>query len=195
MVENLNRQRVLNLLDPFYAGDIEGALARCSDDVELFAPAPIDILPHMGRHRGKDEVRKTWQTVHTPLFAAAPRGARHRCRRRQGRGQHPRVLHQARQRPHRAVRHRGVLHAARGPHHPASARSWIRSTWCSRCSSATRLLTGKGRWSRACERRVRRACPNEIAHALNLTGPCRDPSREFAGRTDLMKIALLACWG
>jgi uncharacterized protein len=64
MVENLNRQRVLNFLDIFYSGDIEGALARCSDDVELFAPAPIDVLPHMGRRRGKDEVRKMWQTVH-----------------------------------------------------------------------------------------------------------------------------------
>jgi uncharacterized protein len=64
MVETLNRQRVLNFLDTFYAGDIEGALSRCSDDVELFAPAPIDVLPHMGRRRGKDEVRKMWQTVH-----------------------------------------------------------------------------------------------------------------------------------
>ena len=63
MVENLNRQRVLNFLEMFYAGDVEGALARCSDDIELIAPAPIDILPHMGRRRGKDEVRKTWQTV------------------------------------------------------------------------------------------------------------------------------------
>lgn len=64
MVENLNRKRVLDFLDTFYAGDIEGALARCSDDVVLIAPAPIDVLPHMGRHRGKDEVRQMWQTVH-----------------------------------------------------------------------------------------------------------------------------------
>src|ERR1700742_3341025 len=64
MVENLNRQRVLNFLEMFYAGDVEGALARCSDDIELIAPAPIDVLPHMGLRRGKDEVRKTWQTVH-----------------------------------------------------------------------------------------------------------------------------------
>jgi ketosteroid isomerase-like protein len=63
MVENLNRQRVLNLLDALYAGDIEAALARCSDDVELIAPAPIDVLPHMGHRRGKDAVRKMWQTV------------------------------------------------------------------------------------------------------------------------------------
>jgi len=64
MVESLNRQRVLNFLDAFYAGDIEGALARCSDDVEFFSNAPIDILPHMGYHRGKDEVRAMWQTIH-----------------------------------------------------------------------------------------------------------------------------------
>jgi ketosteroid isomerase-like protein len=64
MPENLNRQRVLNLLDTFYAGDIEGALARCTDDVDFIASAPIDILPHMGHHAGKDAVRAMWQTVH-----------------------------------------------------------------------------------------------------------------------------------
>ena len=65
MVEHLNRQRVLNLLDEFYSGDIEGALSRCSDEVEFFANAPIDILPHMGHHRGKAELREMWQTVHS----------------------------------------------------------------------------------------------------------------------------------
>ena len=64
MLENINRQRVLNLLDIFYAGDIEGALARCTDDMEYIAPAPIDILPHLGHHRGKDNVRELWKTVH-----------------------------------------------------------------------------------------------------------------------------------
>jgi uncharacterized protein len=64
MVDGLHRQRVLNLLDAFYAGDIEGALSRCTDDVEFFANAPIDILPHMGHHRGKDELRTMWQTIH-----------------------------------------------------------------------------------------------------------------------------------
>ena len=64
MVEQLNRQRVLNMLDTFYAGDIEGALARCSDDIDYIASAPIDILPHMGHRRGKAEVRQMWQTVH-----------------------------------------------------------------------------------------------------------------------------------
>src|SRR5690349_15034498 len=65
MPKNLNRQRVLNFLELYYCGDIEGALARCSDDIELSAPGPIEILPHMGRRHGKDEVRKTWQTVHS----------------------------------------------------------------------------------------------------------------------------------
>ena len=64
MIENLNRQRVLNFLEAFCAGDIEGALARCSDDLVLTAPAPIEILPHMGPHRGKDAIRKTWQIIH-----------------------------------------------------------------------------------------------------------------------------------
>ena len=64
MVESLSRQRVLNFLDVFYAGDTEGALAHVSDDVEFFSNAPIDILPHMGHHAGKDAVRAMWQTVH-----------------------------------------------------------------------------------------------------------------------------------
>src|SRR5690348_8253442 len=65
MAENLNRQRVLNFLETYYSGDLEGALARCSDDIDLTAPAPIDVLPHMGRRHGKDEVGSTWRTVHS----------------------------------------------------------------------------------------------------------------------------------
>jgi ketosteroid isomerase-like protein len=64
MVENLNRQRVLKFLDVFYSGDLEGALARCSDDIDYIAPAPIEILPHLGHRRGKAAVRDMWQTVH-----------------------------------------------------------------------------------------------------------------------------------
>lgn len=65
MVEHLNRQRVVNLLDAFYAGDIEGALARLSDDIDYIAAAPIDILPHLGHRQGKAAIREMWQTVHT----------------------------------------------------------------------------------------------------------------------------------
>ena len=64
MIEQLNRQRVVNMLDTFYSGDIEGALARCTDDIDYIASAPIDILPHMGHRHGKAEVREMWQTVH-----------------------------------------------------------------------------------------------------------------------------------
>ncbi len=64
MAESLNRQRVLNFLDAFYGGDIEGALERCSDDVDFVTHAPIDILPHLGYRRGKAEVGTMWRIVH-----------------------------------------------------------------------------------------------------------------------------------
>ena len=64
MGEDANRQRVLNFLDVYYAGGIEGALDRCSDDVAFLANAPIDILPHMGQHRGKAALRQMWTTIH-----------------------------------------------------------------------------------------------------------------------------------
>jgi predicted ester cyclase len=60
---SLNHQRVLKFLKTFYAGDVEGALGFLTDDVEFVANAPIDILPHMSRHKGKDELRKMWQTI------------------------------------------------------------------------------------------------------------------------------------
>jgi ketosteroid isomerase-like protein len=64
MIEQLNRQRVLKFLDAFYAGDLDGALDCCSDDIDFVAHAPIDILPHMGHRQGKAEVRKMWETIH-----------------------------------------------------------------------------------------------------------------------------------
>jgi len=64
MTKDQNRRCVLDMLEAFYAGDIERALSFCSDDVDFFSNAPIDILPHLGHHNGKDEVRQMWQTVH-----------------------------------------------------------------------------------------------------------------------------------
>lgn len=64
MTEGPHRQRVLEFLDILYSGDIEGALARCTDDIEFLANAPVDILPHMGHRRGKAELREMWTTVH-----------------------------------------------------------------------------------------------------------------------------------
>ena len=69
MVEDLHRQRMVKFLETFYAGDIEGALARCTDDIDFFANAPIDILPHMGHRRGKAEVAEMWKPS-TPAIPA-----------------------------------------------------------------------------------------------------------------------------
>jgi hypothetical protein len=65
MTAELNRQRVLNHLDVFYSGDIEAALARCTDDIEFTANAPVDLLPHMGHRRGKAAMREMWTAVHS----------------------------------------------------------------------------------------------------------------------------------
>ena len=65
MTEDLHRQRVLNFLDIFYSGDIEGALARCTGDIEFIANAPVDLLPHMGHRRGTEAMRAMWTTIHT----------------------------------------------------------------------------------------------------------------------------------
>jgi hypothetical protein len=65
MVEPSNRQRVLALLDDFSSGNIEGAINRCTDDVDFLTHAPIDILPHMGPRHGKAELREMWETVQT----------------------------------------------------------------------------------------------------------------------------------
>jgi ketosteroid isomerase-like protein len=64
MMKELHRRRVVELIDAFYAGDIERALTLCSDDIEFFSNAPVDILPHLGHHHGKDDVRQMWKTVH-----------------------------------------------------------------------------------------------------------------------------------
>lgn len=64
MTAELNRQRVLNFLDVFYSGDIDGALARCTDDIEFTANAPVDLLPHMGHRQGKAAMREMWSAVH-----------------------------------------------------------------------------------------------------------------------------------
>jgi len=63
MTGDLHRQRVLNFLDVYYSGDIEGALARCTDDVEFIANAPVDLLPHMGHRRGTAAMREMWTTI------------------------------------------------------------------------------------------------------------------------------------
>jgi ketosteroid isomerase-like protein len=65
MTAELNRQRVLHFLEVFYSGDIDGALARCTDDIEFTANAPVDLLPHMGHRQGKAAMREMWSAVHS----------------------------------------------------------------------------------------------------------------------------------
>jgi ketosteroid isomerase-like protein len=64
MVEDLHRRRIVKFLDAFYSGDIEGAVACCTDDIDFIAHAPIDILPHMGHRRGKADVAEMWKIIH-----------------------------------------------------------------------------------------------------------------------------------
>lgn len=64
MAEDIHRQRVLNFLGVLSCGDIEAALSHCTDDIDFFANTPIDILPHMGHHRGQAELRQMWTTIH-----------------------------------------------------------------------------------------------------------------------------------
>lgn len=62
-VESLNRRRVLHLLETFGRGDVEGALACCTEDVDFLTHAPIDVLPHMGPRRGREQLGEFWRTV------------------------------------------------------------------------------------------------------------------------------------
>ena len=63
MTDGPHRQRMLEFFNVLYSGDVEGALACCTDDVEFLANAPVDILPHMGHRRGKAEMREMWTAV------------------------------------------------------------------------------------------------------------------------------------
>ena len=63
MTEGPHRQRMLEFFNVLYSGDVEGALACCTDDVDFLTHAPIDVLPHMVPRHGKQELRELWQTV------------------------------------------------------------------------------------------------------------------------------------
>lgn len=53
MVEQLHRRRVLRYLEASYAGDIDAALACCTDDVTTLAYLPVELFPHLGPRQGK----------------------------------------------------------------------------------------------------------------------------------------------
>jgi ketosteroid isomerase-like protein len=62
MVGNLHRQRVVNFLDAFYAGDSDAAMACCDDEFDSITHAPIELFPHLGHKHGKDWIAKAIQT-------------------------------------------------------------------------------------------------------------------------------------
>lgn len=64
MTDSPTRKTVLEFLDAFYSGDIERALALCTEDIDFLAYAPVDLLPHLGHRRGRQELSETWQTLH-----------------------------------------------------------------------------------------------------------------------------------
>ena len=56
MVEQLHRRRVLKYLEASYAGDIDAALACCTEDVSTLAYLPVELFPHLGPRQGKAAV-------------------------------------------------------------------------------------------------------------------------------------------
>jgi hypothetical protein len=49
----LARQRVLDYLDAFYAGDVQRALDCCDDEIDSITYAPVELFPHLGHKHGK----------------------------------------------------------------------------------------------------------------------------------------------
>jgi ketosteroid isomerase-like protein len=65
MTDNPARQTILDFLEAFYSGDTERALALCTEDIDFLAYAPIELLPHLGHRRGRQELSATWQALHS----------------------------------------------------------------------------------------------------------------------------------
>lgn len=64
MTDSPTRETVLEFLEAFYSGDTARALALCTEDIDFLAYAPIDVLPHLGHRRGRQELSETWQALH-----------------------------------------------------------------------------------------------------------------------------------
>jgi ketosteroid isomerase-like protein len=47
------RQRVLDYLEAFYAGDVPRTLECCDDEIDIIAYAPVELFPHLGHKHGK----------------------------------------------------------------------------------------------------------------------------------------------
>jgi uncharacterized protein len=53
MDEPQTRQRVLDYLGAFYAGDVLRTLDCCDDEIDIIAYAPVELFPHLGHKHGK----------------------------------------------------------------------------------------------------------------------------------------------
>jgi limonene-1,2-epoxide hydrolase len=53
MHQRLARQRVLDYLDAFYAGDAARAQECCDDAIDSITYAPVELFPHLGHKHGK----------------------------------------------------------------------------------------------------------------------------------------------
>lgn len=53
MQQRLARQRVLDYLDAFYAGDVARAQSCCDDEIDSITYAPVELFPHLGHKHGK----------------------------------------------------------------------------------------------------------------------------------------------
>jgi ketosteroid isomerase-like protein len=58
------RKTILGFLEAFYSGHTARALALCTDDIDFIAYAPVELLPHLGHKRGKQQMAETWKTLH-----------------------------------------------------------------------------------------------------------------------------------
>ena len=53
MDERQTRQRVLDYLEAFYAGDVLRTLDCCDDEIDIITYAPVELFPHLGHKHGK----------------------------------------------------------------------------------------------------------------------------------------------
>ena len=56
------RQRVLDYLEAFYAGDVLRALDCCDDEIDIITYAPVELFPHLGHKHGKAWLPEAIQT-------------------------------------------------------------------------------------------------------------------------------------
>lgn len=63
MHEHENINVVGDFFDAWDHGDLERMLGALADDVEWVMPGTADVVPHLGRHEGRDAVAKLMQSI------------------------------------------------------------------------------------------------------------------------------------